>query len=111
MRNLSYLISAFVFLALFSCSNNKHNIKSAPQPVVEKPSIYNTETNIDTTQIKQGNVMTNETENKKDTLNKNKRYLNKENKIVKEAPKHNSPDQSEIDSIKKSKEKIKKSEY
>jgi hypothetical protein len=41
-------------------------------------------------------------------LNKNTKYSNKENKEIKEAPKHKSPDQTEIDSIKKAKEKLKK---
>lgn len=107
MKNSSYLISAFAITVLFSCSNNKNNIKSETQSVVEKPLIDSTETNIDTTKIEQLNMVTSETENKKDTLNKNSKYSNKDNKVIKEAPKHNSPDQSEIDSIKKAKQKLK----
>lgn len=107
MKNSSYLISAFAITVLFSCSNNKNNIKSETQSVVEKPLIDSTETNIDTTKIEQLNMVTSETENKKDTLNKNSKYSNKDNKVIKEAPKHNSPDQSEIDSIKEAKQKLK----
>jgi len=107
MKNSLYLISAFAIIVLFSCSNNKNNIKSETQSVVEKPLIDSTVTNIDTTKTEQINIVTNGTENKKDTLNKNTKYLNKENKVGKEAPKHNSPDQSEIDSLKKAKQKLK----
>jgi|GEM_PF-3110653 len=109
MKNSSYLISAFAITVLFSCSNNKNNIKSETQSVVEKPLIDNTVSNIDTTKTEQTtNIVSGGTENIKDTLNKNTKYLNKENKEGKEAPKHNSPDQSEIDSLKKAKEKLKK---
>ena len=109
MKNLSFLINLIIATSIFfSCSNNKNNIKSVNQSVVEKTPIDNVDTNTDTTKNKQSTVLTNETESKQDTLNKNTKYSNKENKVIKEAPKHNSPDQSEIDSIKKVKEKIKK---
>jgi formaldehyde-activating enzyme involved in methanogenesis len=109
MKNLSFLISTFVATTMFlSCSNKKNNIKSENQSVVEKPLIDNNVSNIDTTKNKQNAVVTSETEIKQDTLNKNTKYSKKDNKVIKEAPKHNSPDQSEIDSIKKAKEKLKK---
>lgn len=109
MKNLSFLINTLVVTTMFlSCSNKKNNMKSENQSVVEKPLIDNAESNIDTTKNKQNNEMMNETENNQDTLNKSTKYLNKENKVIKEAPKHNSPDQSEIDSIKKTKETLKK---
>ncbi|MCC7331468.1 MAG: hypothetical protein IT232_02570 [Flavobacteriales bacterium] len=109
MKNLSFLINTLVVTTMFlSCSNKKNNMKSENQSVVEKPLIDNAESNIDTTKNKQNNKMMNETENNQDTLNKSTKYLNKENKVIKEAPKHNSPDQSEIDSIKKTKENFKK---
>lgn len=109
MKNLSFLINLTIAISLlFSCSNNKNNIKSENQSVVEKPLIDNVVTNTDTVNNTQSNTMTNEIVTKKDTLNKNTKYSNKENKEIKEAPKHNSPDQLEIDSIKKAKENLKK---
>jgi len=106
MKNLSFLINLTIATSLlFSCSNNKNNIKSENQSVVEKPLIDNVVTNTDTVNNTQSNTITNEIVTKKDTLNKNTKYSNKENK---EAPKHNSPDQAEIDSIKKAKENLKK---
>lgn len=109
MKNLSFLINLIIATSLFfSCSNNKNNIKSENQSVVEKPLIDNVVTNTDTIKNNQSNAMTNEIVTKQDTLNKNTKYSNKENKVIKEAPKHNSPDQTEIDSIKKAKEKLKK---
>lgn len=109
MKNLSFLINLTIAISLlFSCSNNKNNIKSENQSVVEKPLIDNVVTNTDTVNNTQSNTMTNEIVTKKDTLNKNTNYSNKENKEIKEAPKHNSPDQAEIDSIKKAKENLKK---
>jgi len=107
MKNSSYLISAFAFTVLFSCSNNKNNIKSENQSVVEIPLFDNSASSIDTTMTEQTNIIAGETENKKDTLNKNTKYLNKEKKEGQEASKHYSPDQSEIDSFKKAKQKIK----
>lgn len=109
MKNLSFLINLTIATSLlFSCSNNKNNIKSENQSVVEKPLIDNVVTNTDTVNNTQSNTITNEIVTKKDTLNKNTNYSNKENKEIKEAPKHNSPDQAEIDSIKKAKENLKK---
>lgn len=93
---------------LFACSNSKNNTKPENQSAVEKPLIDSNIYNIDTTINKQNTTATSETKNKQDTLNKNRKYSNKENKIIKDAPKHNSPDQSEIDSIKKAKEQLKK---
>jgi len=107
MKNSSYLISAFAITVLFSCSNNRNNIKSETQSVVEKPLIDNTVSNTDTTKTEQTNIVTDGAKNKMDTLNKNTKYLNKEKKEGQEAPKHNSPDQSEIDSLKKAKQKLK----
>lgn len=109
MKNSSFLINLTIATSLlFSCSNNKNNIKSENQSVVEKPLIDNVVTNTDTVKNTQSNTMTNEIVIKKDTSNKNTKYSNKENKGIKEAPKHNSPDQTEIDSIKKAKENLKK---
>lgn len=76
--------------------------------MVEKPLIDNVITKTDTVKKIQLNSITNEIEAKQDTLNKNKKYSKKDNKEIKEAPKHTSPDQTEIDSIKKAKEKLKK---
>lgn len=76
--------------------------------MVEKPLIDDVVTNTDTVKNNQSNSMTNEIVTKQDTLKKDTKYFNKENKVIKEAPKHNSPDQAEIDSIKKAKEKLKK---
>lgn len=76
--------------------------------MVEKPLIDDVVTNTDTINNIQSNTMSNEIITKQDTLNKNTKYSNKENKEIKEAPKHKSPDQTEIDSIKKAKEKLKK---
>jgi hypothetical protein len=106
MKNSSYLISAFALTVLFSCSYNKNNIKSETQSAVEKPLIDNTVLNIDTTKTEQTSIVTDGARNKIDTLNKNTKYLNKENIEGQEAPKHNSPDQSEIDSLKKAKKKL-----
>lgn len=109
MKNLSFLISTFIAITMFlSCSNKNNNIKSENQSVVKKPLIDIDVSNIDTTKNKQNTVVTRETEIKQDTLNKNTKYSKKDNKVIKEAPKHSSPDQSEIDSIKKAKEKLKK---
>jgi hypothetical protein len=109
MKKSSFLINLTIATSvLFSCSNNKNNIKSENQSVVEKALIDNVITNTDTIKNTQSNPMTKETVSKKDTLNKNTKYSKKENKEIKEAPKHNSPDQAEIDSIKKAKEKLKK---
>ncbi|MGI6341988.1 MAG: hypothetical protein ACOXZ9_03285 [Bacteroidales bacterium] len=109
MKNLSFLISltVAVFL-LFSCSNNKNIIKSENQSAVEKPLIDSVATSTDTAKVTISNAMTNEMVTKKDSLNKNTKYSNKGNKEIKEAPKHNSPNQTKIDSIKKAKEKLKK---
>jgi hypothetical protein len=109
MKNLSFLISTFIAITMFlSCSNKNNNIKSENQSVVEKPLINIDVSNIDTTKNKQNTVVTRETEIKQDTFNKNTKYSKKNNKVIKEAPKHSSPDRSEIDSIKKAKEKLKK---
>lgn len=108
MKKSSFLINLTIATSLLiSCSNNKNNIKSENQSVVEKPMIDNVVTNTDTVKNTQSNTMTNEIVIKKDTSNKNTKYSNKENKGIKESPKHNSPDQAEIDSIKKAKEKLK----
>ena len=109
MKNLSFLISTFIAITMFlSCSNKNNNIKSENQSVVEKPRIVMDVSNIDTTKNKQNTVVTRETEIKQDTFNKNTKYSKKNSKEIKEAPKHSSSDQSEIDSIKKAKEKLKK---
>jgi hypothetical protein len=109
MKNLSFLISTFIAITMFlSCSNKNNNIKSENHSVVEKPLIDIDVSNIDTTKNKQNTVVTRETEIKQDTFNKNTKYSKKNNKVIKEAPKHSSPDRSEIDSIKKAKEKLKK---
>ena len=105
MKNSSSLISAFAITVFFSCSNKRSNIKSETQSVVEKPLIDNIATNTDTVKNTQSGTMTNEKVTKMDTLNKKTKYSNKE---IKEAPKHNSADQLEIDSVKKAKENLKK---
>jgi len=93
MKKLSLLISIIVLASMFiSCSNKKNKAKSENQSVVEKPLIVK----IDTIKYKQ------------DTLNINTKDSNKGNNVINEAPKHKSPDQAEIDSIKKAKEKLKK---
>lgn len=108
MKKLSYLTNVILLaLLMTSCSNNKPNKKSENQSADEKPQIENSVSSIDTTKNK-GTIMQSKTiETKTDTLNKDQKYSKGDNK-VNEAPKHNSPDQSTIDSIKKSKEKLKK---
>lgn len=109
MKNLLFLINLTIATSFFfSCSNNKNDINFQNQSVVEKPLIDNVVTNTDSVKNTQSNTMTNEIATKKDTVNKSSKYSKKENKEIKEAPKHNSPDQTEIDSIKKEKEKLKK---
>ncbi|MEN8858464.1 MAG: hypothetical protein ABF260_10440 [Flavobacteriaceae bacterium] len=107
MKNLSCLISVFVITVLFSCSNNKNNIKTKTQSVVEKPLIDNAVSNVDSTKNQQIDIVTDRAKTKIDTLNKNTKQLNKVKKKGQEAPKHNSPDQSKIDSLKKAKQKFK----
>jgi hypothetical protein len=103
MKNLSFLISIVIAISIFfSCRNNKNNTKLENQSVIEKTAID------DAAENNELNSMKNKTANKQDTLSKDSIYHNRGNKEKKEIPKHNDPEQAEIDSIKKAKEKLKK---
>lgn len=105
MKNLLYLINSIVFSTmLIACSNSKTKLKLDNQSSVEKNHIDIEIQNVDTFKYYQQTVLTYELGKTDDTINENAKISKKE---AKEAPKHHSPNQTEIDSIKKAKEVLK----
>ncbi len=107
MKKLLFLINLLLSLFfLFSCINNKSNQKTDCQSVIKIDS--NEYSNLPFDSIK-NNKLDNSSNSRVviiDSINKDYKYSNHINKSF-EAPKHNAPDQDKIDSIKKSKEKLK----
>lgn len=91
-----------------SCSNNSKKIKSEAQSKLNTPVNSDTIKSADSSKVIQTISEKNEAGMKKDSLNQKSKYIIKKNTIGKEAPKHGSPDQTKIDSIKRAKEKLKK---
>lgn len=100
----SLLLISIISFSFYSCHNARQtsNIEKGSN---EKKHVVESEPNIlDTTKsdIQVTNPMTS------DSLQKTNSKVNDKPKQVIEAPKHNSPQQSKIDSIKKAKEHMKK---
>lgn len=108
MRNLLYLINKIFFLIIFvSCHSTNNNIQTKNQITVEKEKQEKNFINVDTSKSLQNSDTFNLFVTPNDTLNNSTKYTAMGKKLVIEAPVHNSPNQTKIDSIKNAKEKLK----
>lgn len=109
MKNLLFLINISVFCTMiFACTNLKNNDKTELQKEEEKEKIEAQAQSMDTTKNIENTQLSGETIDNQDSLSKSDKYSSKEDAEVQEAPPHNSPNQSKIDSIKKAKGELKK---
>lgn len=90
-------------ILLFACHNKKANSSKTTENVVNNEKMDDEMMKSEEMQVEKMDS----TEIINDTLTKEEKYRNKEREI-KTIPNHGSPDQMEIDSIKKAKEKMKK---
>ncbi len=107
MKKLLFLINLLLSIFfLFSCINNKPNQRTDSKAVINTNTIEYSSFPLESTK---NNILDSSSKSsviKIDTTTKDYKYRNHNNKPF-EAPKHNAPDQDKIDSIKKSKEKLK----
>lgn len=109
MKNLLYLINVILTSsALFTNVYTKQTKISENQSVVENSIEHHLKANTHTINNYSTKTFSREIVVQQDTVIKNTKDSSKGKKEMKEAPKHKSPDQEEIDSIKKGKGKFKK---